>query len=320
MTDLIGNKKTERIRSAEELIAQGEKVLAEAGLRAEDFLIKPGKAKKEPPKAEPETQEHTPIFPGSVSDSFILSYNPFGIALISKSNEYFQGTKAEIPLMQADNQTPLKGEVQNMYLLKRLALVTALYKNPGLNPDNFWPISPEQSERLLHDGKMPNASTSWEDLALLLYGHSSKGQNPVEAKALYESMKRYQRELGLSKSDLEKKLVVVNAGLEKNDKAPHGVVPVVLPGLTEAYHLDVLEKVGPNQEFKFEYGLDRGLPKIDDLGKGTRTLYMPSETANIGLRVLVRGRNLDVVAGDGGLVSSDAGGRVRFAPQGAKKS
>jgi hypothetical protein len=271
--------------------------------------IKPEEKEPEPDKGT--ESRNSAVFPDSVSASSLLCYDAYGNELIAKANELFAGTKAEIPA----NGT---GEVQNMYLLKRLALITAIAKNPNLRNKDKWPITPLQSEMLLKEGKLPDPSRYWEDLGLILYDTSSSGYNPVEAKALYESIKKHQRELGLSKSDLSSRLVIVNAGLEKNTSAPHGAVPIILPWITQAYHLDVLEKVGQN--YKFEYGLDRGLPKVSELGKGSRTLYMPEETKDIGLRVLFRVRDLYVDAGNRYLVNSNSDGRVNLAPQGTKKN
>ncbi|MBN1377463.1 hypothetical protein JW949_04000 [Candidatus Woesearchaeota archaeon] len=50
--------------------------------------------------------------------------------------------------------------------------------------------------------------------------------------------------------------------------------------------------------------------------KGSRTLYMPDETKNIGLRVLYRYGNLGLDARGWDLAYSGDDGRVNFAPQG----
>lgn len=244
--------------------------------------------------------------PSSIEDSFILSYDDYGRELIAKSNELFRGTKAEIPLDKKSS-----GEVPNMYILKRLALITAIYKTPSLKSMNLWPITPLQSEQLLKDGKLPKPSEYWEDLGLLLYDFNPNGKNPMEAVTLHKNILERRADLGLSMSDLEKRLLVINAGLEKDTSFPYGVKPVVLPGLTKAYIHETLKKTG--SDYKFEYGLDNGLPSLNQLGKGSRTIYMPSENENIGLRVLYRSRGLDLGARDVNLVYSSAGGRVNVA-------
>ncbi len=76
-------------------------------------------------------------------------------------------------------------------------------------------------------------------------------------------------------------------------------------------------KFGKGWRINFDgYGLGGGLPWINQLDKGDRTLYMPNETSDIGLRVLFRDRGLVLGAGGGDLAYSDSSGRVTFAPQG----
>ena len=245
------------------------------------------------------------IFPDSPSESFLMSYDgPHGTyfqELISKVNERFSGTRAEIP-------AGTSGEVQNMYAIKRMALVSTITNNPSLQGQGFYPITPMQSESLLKAGKFPDSSKYWEDLALLLY--DTNGENQKESQALKESIVQHRTDLGLSQSDLERRLVIVNAGGEINSDMPHGVKPIIIPGITQVYAHDILDKIGENH--KFEYGLDRGLPTVSEIGNGDRTLYMPSGD-NIGLYVLYRGRDLDLVARNRYLARSSVNGRVSFA-------
>lgn len=255
----------------------------------------------------PTTRVSANNFPDAVENSSLLEYNKFGQELIRKSNELFQGTAAEIPLQDS-------GEVPNLYILKRLGLITAIYQNPNLRSLNQWPITPLQSEQLLKQGKLPKPRDYWEDLALILY--DTNGTNPKEAKALLKSLKENRDQLNLSNSDLESRLLIVNPGLEKDTNMPRGVKPIVLPGVTKVYQPEVLKKTGQN--YKFEYGLENGLPDVNQLGSGSRTLYMPSDNENIGLRVLIRNWDLDLYAGDGYLAVSYSGGRVNFASQGTR--
>ena len=251
------------------------------------------------------------VFPDNVSDISIFGYDgqhkEFYQEVIAKANELFRGTSAEIPVGNS-------GQVQNMYSLKRFGLITAINNSPQLRSHNFFPITPTQSEHLLKAGVLTNNEDYWEDLGLVLYDRSENGYNPREAKALYDSLNKHRQDLGLSVSDLEQRLIVVSPGLEKDSGMPHGVKPIVLPGITQAYTHEVLEKVGEDPNFK-DYGLKGGFPLIKQLGNGDRTLYMPDETEDIGLRVLIRGRGSDLGAWDRDLVSSDADGRVNFAPQ-----
>ena len=251
------------------------------------------------------------VFPDEVSNPSIFSYDgqhrEFYQEVIAKANELFRGTKAEIPVGNS-------GQVENMYSLKRFGLITAIHNSPQLRSHNFFPITPTQSENLLKSGVITNNEDYWEDLGLVLYDTSSKGYNPKEAKALHDSLKKHRQDLGFSNSDLEQRLIIVSPGLEKDSGMPHGVKPVVLPGITQAYTHEVLAKVGKDPNFE-GYGLKGGLTLIKQLEKGDRTLYMPNKTEDIGLRVLVRYRVSDLNAWNWVLVDSYAGGRVNFAPQ-----
>jgi hypothetical protein len=249
------------------------------------------------------------LYPDLPSDVFTLSYDgphkDFAQELISKSNEMFAGTSAEIP-------AGTSGEVKNMYNARRMALVTAISKSSSLRNYGFLPITPMQDECLLREEKLQNPGSFWEDLALLLY--DTEGQNPKEAGFLRENIKQHRNELGLSKSDLEKRLVVVNPGAETDKDMSCGVKPIIISGITQVYAHDILNKTGENH--KFDYGLDRGLPSVSQIGNGKRTLYMPTENSNIGLRVLCRYRDLNLVAWDWDLSYASEAGRVSFAPQG----
>ena len=247
-------------------------------------------------------------FPKNPSESFIMSYDgihgEYFQELISKVNETYAGTKAEIP-------TGTSGEVQG-HLIKRLGLITTIYNNSNLRNVGLHPITPEQSEYLLKEGKLTNPGDNWEDLAMVLYDLSSNGNNPKEAQAIYDSLKDHRQDLGLSESDLENKLIIVNAGIEVDPNMDYGVKPIILPGLTQFYSHEVLEKVGEN--FKFDgHGLNKGLPLLNQSGDGNRTLYMPDKTKDIGLRVLYRYRGLDLDARNRNLSDSSSNGRVNFA-------
>src|SRR3989344_1659974 len=154
-----------------------------------------------------------------------------------------------------------------------------------------------------------------KDFAQELIAKNNELFSGTQAKALYQEISKHRQDLGLSKSDLEKKLIIVNSGIKRMDGMPYGVCPIILPGLTQVYTHEVLDKVG--EDFNFEgYGLKGGLPIVKQLEKGDRTLYMPSETQDIGLRVLFRYGGLDLNARDWDLAGSYGAGRVSFAPQG----
>jgi len=262
-----------------------------------------------PSKSRSPTAIQNTNFQDLPSESFLMSYDGtrgnYFQELIAKVNEVYSGTRAEIP-------TGTSGEVKNMYSIKRMALVSTIVNNPSLQGQGFYPITPMQDESLLKAGRLPNPSGYWEDLALLLY--DTRGNNSQEAQALKESIIQHRTDLDLSQSDLEKRLVIVNAGGEVDLGMSHGVKPIIIPGITQVYSHEILDKTGKN--YKFEYGLDRGLPAVSEIGKGSRTLYMPNETEDIGLRVLYCYRGLGLLAWVGVLAGSYSSGRVTFAPQG----
>jgi len=245
-------------------------------------------------------EEAKPAIMPKANNSFILEYDGFGKELIAKSNKLFAGTKAEIPLEDS-------GEVPNMYILKRAALITAIHKDKQLASYNAWPITPLQSEQLLKAGNLPKPDEYWEDLALILY--SKKGSNNKEAAALYKSISDHASIFGLSKKNLESRFLIINPGIEKDASMPHGVKPIILPGLTDVYMHPILDST---KDFPFDYGLEHGLPSVSSVGKGSRTFYIPGEKKP-GLRVLYRGWVLDLYAWGDDLTDSDPDARVNFA-------
>lgn len=261
-------------------------------------------------------QEQTPQtntnFSINIDNAFIFSYDGpngnFAQELIAKSNERFKGTEAEIP-------TGSSGEIQG-HLIKRLGLITTIYNNPQLRSANLYPITPAQSEALLRNGQLTNPKENWEDLGMILYDRSQEGENPREAQVIYDSLKAHRQDLSLNQSDLENRLIIVNAGAEVDSSMPHGVKPIVLPGLTQVYQHEVLEEVGKNTSFD-GYGLNDGLPLLYQLGRGDRTLCMPDKTENIGLCALYRDEDLDLDAMYRNLANSGNNGRVNFASQGS---
>jgi len=243
-------------------------------------------------------------FPNLPTESFLFSYDgdhkEFSQELITKVNAIYSGTGAE-------------GEIQG-HLIKRMGLISTIANDSSLRSAGLHPITATQSEYLLQAGKLTKPEDNWEDFGMVLYDRSPNGENTKEAQTLYDSLKAHRQDLGLSESDLENKLIVVNPGAEVDSSMPHGVKPIIIPGITQVYQHEVLEKVG---ESSFEgYGLNGGLPLLSQLGSGSRTLYMPDETSDIGLRVLFRCGDLGLYAGYVDLAYSDSVGRVTFAPQG----
>ncbi len=261
---------------------------------------------------EPKVEPVSVGFPDLPSESFLFSYDgphkDFFQELITKANAGYAGTSAEIP-------TGTTGEVQG-HLIKRMGLISTIADDPNLRSANLLPITATQSEHLLKNGKLPNSDSTWEDFGMVLYDRSQNGCNPQESQALYDSLMVHRTDLGLSKTDLENRFVVVNPGAEIDSSMPYGVKPIIIPGITQVYQHEVLEKVGEDSVIFDGYGLSGGLPLLSQLGSGSRTLYMPGGTENIGLRLLFRYRSLNLNARIDVLTNSISDGRVNFARQG----
>lgn len=206
--------------------------------------------------------------------------------LIAKTNEEFRGTKAEFPI-------GVQGIVQDN-LLRRMVLVSTIANDSNLRSANLYPITPMQSEALLKAGKLIESEKYCENLALFLYG--TKGINKKEAGALKNEIIRYRTHLGLSQEDLEKRLVVVNAGGRRDYDMPNKIKPTIIPGITQVYPHEILYKKG---HYKFEFGLERGFPAISELGKGTRWICIPDKGCGkrrIGLVGMYRSTDLSLIA------------------------
>jgi len=263
-------------------------------------------------KTQPRTQNPVAVqnasFPDLPTESFLFSYDgvhgDYFQELISKVNAVYSGTGAEIP-------AGTSGEIQG-HLIKRMGLISTMANDSNLRSAGLYPITATQSEHLLQAGKLTNPEDNWEDFGMVLYDRSQNGYNSKEAQALYDSLKAHRTDLSLSESDLGNRLIVVNPGAEVDSSMPHGVKPIILPGLTQIYQHEVLEKVGEDPNFD-GYGLNGGLPLLNQLGSGSRTLYMPDETEDIGLRALCRYGGLGLGAGGRVLAGSVWDGRVNFA-------
>ncbi len=260
--------------------------------------------KTQPVRQRTPTPQSNTNFPVNLDSAFLMSYDhsqygQFFQELIAKTNEIFSGTQAEIP-------TRTSGEIQ-CHLIKRMGLISAIASDSNLRSAGLHPITATQSEYLLQAGKLTNPENNWEDFGMVLYDKSSNGYNPKEAQALYDSLKVHRQDLSLSESDLENRLIVVNPGAEVDSSMPHGVKPIIIPGITQVYQHEVLEKVGEDLNFD-GYGLEGGLPLLNQLGSRSRQLYMPDETEDIGLRVLYRSMGSGLGSwGDNLAVSNDYG-------------
>lgn len=227
-------------------------------------------------------------YPDKAEDIFALAYDgehkDWSRELIIKSNEKFMNSGGYIPHRST-------GLVEHFDMLQRSALVTTIANDPQLRSCNYWPITPMQSESAIADNTLPYYTKFCESLAFILH-NTGKDLNTEEAHALKGSIADHRTELGLSKDDLKKRLVVVNAGLESAPDTFYGAKPVVIPGVTEVYPHKALN-VRKNT-YIFNHGLDRGFPsgntsqnKASNNSPKDR-LYLAGGKGQYGLRVLKR--------------------------------
>ena len=245
-------------------------------------------------------------YPTIPTENFIMNYDgkhkDYFKELIVKVNEKFGETQAEIP-------EKIFGEVKNMNILKRMAIISTISNNLNLQNQRFYPITPVQSESLFKAGKLLNPKDHMESLALLLY--DVEGKNQEEALALKESITRHRTDLGLGQSDLQERLVVVNAGAEFNSGMNYGIEPIIIPGITQVYPHEILYN---RKNYKFEYGSKKGLPSSNSSG-GCRNFHLPDKKNKIGLRTLDRHWDLDLYARFWEFAPLTSIGRINFAFQ-----
>ena len=186
--------------------------------------------------------ERTTTFPNLPAKSFLFSYDgehgDFFQELVTKANAIYSGTKAEIPVGTS-------GEIQ-AHLIIRMGLISTIANDSHLKSAGLHPITATQSEYLFKKGRLTNPGSYWEDFGMVLYDRSLDGENPKEAQAIYDSLKAHRIDLSLSENDLENRLIIVNPGAKIDSSMPHGVKPIIIPGITQVYQHEVLEKVGKN--------------------------------------------------------------------------
>jgi hypothetical protein len=228
----------------------------------------------------------------AIGEPFILKYDEFGKELVAKVNERFNGTKAAVisdfgtKLSSGEEITPLND-------LYRFAMITAIYQDKHLRSLGKWPVTPLEAEEAIRDGKMPYEGKFHETLAFVYEPPNSRGtylRNLREADVINTELERNFNELGLNIGDLDKPLLIVNPGLEKDEGFDYGVRPIILTGLTKVHCPEALSW-NDESEHMFDFGLENGVPKIEDIGKGNRTYNV---RRGKGLYVLWRCESLDL--------------------------
>jgi len=203
--------------------------------------------------------ELLPSFPDIPEEVMPLQMDEFGSELINKVNKEFANTGGEIK------------DVDKLTIYHRMAVISTLYKDRALKSAKVWPITPLQSERLIWVGNIPN-DKSKEDLALVIYGANDSNEPNCEKTSLVEGVRAHARGLGLDNDDFKYPLLIVNPGAKVDASLESGILPVILPGLTQVYPHKTLLWGGTH---RFRYGLENGLPARNTLS-GDRILSVPS--------------------------------------------
>ena len=230
----------------------------------------------------------------AVPEIFQLIYNELGRDAVRLMNERYAGNnKVVLDISSLAENQPIG--FSNPY--RRFALGPIIRELYGKDADGktLQLLTPALSELALRHDTLPDARSTYEDLAVVVY--SIKGANAQLARHLVDQAR------GMGKV----KFPVVIYGLQtvKDDSFPNGL-RFDLGDIAVAYHIPILSRGTRNFDAFDPELVKTGFP--GKLGDGSRTLY----TANDGLRRVSRLRDLNLDANYGNLVDSYVAGRVSF--------
>lgn len=229
-----------------------------------------------------------------VPEIFQLRNDELGADALRLMKERFGYHKyLQVVVPDRKNQ-PIKGS--NSYIRFALGpIVKELYGN------NIQLISPAISEIALKYGKLSDATSTYEDLGVVVY--SLKGPNEQLAKHLVEKARERGMDVG--------KFPIVFHGLKtvRDNKFPDGL-RLDLDDIAVAYHVPILSKKTSSFKSTDSNLVQNGFPR--KLEKGYRILY----TTNSGLRRIHRDGCLNLDASGNDLPYSNDAGRVSFVKNG----
>lgn len=208
-------------------------------------------------------------------------HDEFGATLRAKVNEIFNGTKIYINPSRRDQF--YDRSLIPISAMEKMAVSTAIYKDSSLQSANLKLLTPELVEEFIKKREItPVQCTNIpsEYLALILWSRRGYKNLEMYSQAMYNSLFRYRKELGLTELDLVQPIVILNAGLEKDDAMPRGVKPVILPGFSKAFSHELLET---NGNWAFANANYRGLPTRDNIWPENQ--YSGRSISNRNLRV-----------------------------------
>lgn len=234
----------------------------------------------------------------SYPDLFQLRNNELGREAVRIVNDGYKGNKyVVLDISRLKDGQPIGHS--NPY--RRWALGPVVR---GLLGNDVELLNPAQSEQALKSGKLPDATSTYEDLGVVVY--SLNDPNDKLAQHLVNQAKERGVEIKFPMVFYHLK----TAKDDKDDKFPHGL-RLDLDDIAVAYHVPILSN--PTSRFKSTYQslVQNGFPS--EVGEGDRTLY----TAQEGLRRLYRNRDSGLNANDDDLPHSDEAGRVSFVKKGA---
>jgi hypothetical protein len=217
-----------------------------------------------------------------------LASNPFGREIESIVNDQFNGTPAEL-------KRPVNGKPYTHSNLFRMVAVDQAARELDART-----IFPEESELLLPQGRLPEADSTYKDLAGVL---DFSGRNHDLAVHLYNQLP--EQDLDLLPA------IIVGLGTERSDVGDYGLVFNVR-GYTQLRPAEILQQ--PSGHFKADDPslVKNGVPS--ELGEGKRYLYTRSQgepsVDNLGLVRLCVGGDRDLDAGVDNLADALDLGRV----------
>ncbi len=229
-----------------------------------------------------------PLIP--VSEIFQLKNDALGRDAVRLMNERYADNKhVVLDISGLAEDQPIG--FSNLY--RRFALGQIVRELAG---NDVQLLTPALSELALKYGTLPDAKSTYEDLAVVVY--STRGANAQLAQHLVGQAKERGTEIRFP-------FVIYGLKTVKDDKFPDKL-RFDLGDIAVAYTVPILSKGNGNFNVADPELAKTGFP--GKLGSGSRTLY----TANDGLRRVGRNGDLDLGADDGDLPVSVGAGRVSF--------
>lgn len=220
-----------------------------------------------------------------------LTYNAFGREVAKKINSEYAGTPAELKSNPKQNQ-PFRES--NIF---KVSAIDYVARQMGARV-----MFPEDAQLLLDTDKMPERTTTYKDLGLVM---DFSGENHKLALNLYEKLSKEDKDLD--------KFPAVFVGLKpvKSNPGKYGLTFELMP-YSQMRTAKILTSNAGNFDNNDLGLIKTGLPS--KLGKGNRTIYTLNQKKscldNLGVSGLYLDRDLGLDSGGADLAGSGGAGRV----------